>query len=63
MATDENELPVDETPDGEEARGRGAGVLGTHQPLAASFDASRTPRDLQEDLGDDPTLIDEDSGD
>ncbi len=51
----------DDTPDGEAARGSGVGIIGTGEPVRPGSNGS--PEDLQDDLGEDPTLIDEDSGD
>ncbi len=55
----------DDTPDGEAARGSGAGVIGAGEPIATGPNEPQNPSrsDLQDDLGEDPTLIDEDSGD
>ena len=50
-----------DTPDGEAARGSGAGIIGAGEPIAVG--SNDVQSDLQDDLGEDPTLVDEDSGD
>ena len=62
MTTHDIDPGRDDTPDGEAARGSGEGLIEVGEPIAN--DPRNPPRsDLQDDLGEDPTLIDEDSGD
>lgn len=65
MVPDKITPHFDDTPDGEAARGSGAGIIGAGEPIVVGPNSPQTEPegDLQEPLGEDPTLIDEDSGD
>ena len=60
MDPKESYLDDDRTPDGMAARGEGLGVTGVEN--TADLGAPAEWEDLQDDLGEDPTLMDEDSG-
>lgn len=69
MARDEQLVddlpPRDDTPDGEEARGSGAGIIGAGQPVIVGEEppVDGAGGDLQDDMGRDPTLMDDAAGD
>lgn len=49
-----------DVPDGEAARGAGTGVTGAGEPIAKQSEGAES--DLQNDLGEDPTLVDKNPG-